>query len=339
MINKDMKMQNVKAIFRLVIVLFIMFSIDVTTVFASNSMNEGGISEEDYNNINSALNYMGYDGDDVVYYADMQEEIDDNTKHVVLVYDDTKIIGKYVTEELDGKEGECFIVDNSSGTPEEFISVEHSDLFEIEEQVIEETAGLDGAENEDWGRLTKSAAKYLTSSATVGSFINAELIGNDTNPTTGAGLCWAACGASIVNYYKGTSYTALDMYNKVKLGTGGIPVGNTSYQKAMYGMCGLKFDYVSRRLKFDDVISTLKSGSLIKYGVSRNGGAHAVVLCGAFRISSSYGFIYMDPNVSEGYVINYNDASVANSITGNFYYYNGQVRYDNVINAFYNFKR
>lgn len=333
--------KNIVKVFKVLVLMFFLFVFGTTTTQAAESVYDEDISEEDYNNINYALNYMGYDKDDVLYYTDLRDvSVEaDGSKNVVIIYDNEKTIGQYVKEKQNGREVECFIIGDGNTIIEQLIKEETDNLFEIKEQVIEEAAALDGAKNEGWETITKSAAGYLTNTAPVGSFIDVGLVQNDINPETRAGLCWAACGASIINYYTGNSYSALDVYNRVKLATGVNPVGNTSYQMAMYGLFSLKYEYVSRRLKFDDVISNLKVGSVVKYGVSRNGGAHAIVLCGAFRISTSYGFIYMDPNVGGAYVINYNDADVANTTTGDFYYYNGQLLYNRVINAFYNFKK
>ena len=75
------------------------------------------------------------------------------------------------------------------------------------------------------------------------------------------------------------------------------------------------------------------------YGLQNDESAHAVIMSGVFRINSYYGFIYMDPNVSDGYVLNYNEKSVANSTSGNFYYWNGQEQYNDVLCTYYKLEK
>ncbi len=65
---------------------------------------------------------------------------------------------------------------------------------------------------------------------------------------------------------------------------------------------------------------------------------HVIVLCGAFRISQSYGYIYMDPNIESGYVLNYLDLSViGNNADSRLYYYSGNNFYYKCNGMFYNF--
>ena len=54
----------------------------------------GRWSEEDYDHINHALNYIGYDEEDTVYYTDLKitRNEEDNMKYVSFVYDDERAI-------------------------------------------------------------------------------------------------------------------------------------------------------------------------------------------------------------------------------------------------------
>lgn len=140
------------------------------------------------------------------------------------------------------------------------------------------------------------------------------------------GLCWAACGASVANYYRGFSYDANDVYKIVQNATGvDVPKGKPATIKCMFSKLGMHYTYLERRLTYTEALKCLSNGKMIMYGVQGEVGGHAVVLCGVFRINSYYGYIYMDPNVQGGYVLNYNDSSAAKSTTGNFYYYDGDL--------------
>lgn len=60
--------------------------------------------------------------------------------------------------------------------------------------------------------------------------------------------------------------------------------------------------------------------------------------CGVFNISNSYGYIYMDPNVNSGYVINYVDYSlVTNTNNDTLYFYSGNMFYETVWRCYYGF--
>ncbi len=298
--------------------------------------------QEDYERINNTLNYLGYDEDDTVYYTDLQmtEEKDESIKYVSFVYDDERAIGQYMLEVSDDETNECFIINKESELLNELVTHLDGEEFEIsEDEILEEVSSSMEAENEYSEKLSKGQASYITGSATEGRFLSIGYVSNANNPTTNKGLCWAACGAAIANYYLNTSYTALTMYEYVRQRAGGIPVGNVSYQKGMFDMLGLDYDYVSGRLTFAQALICLKNGSVIKYSAQGSDGGHAIILCGVFRISTSYGFIYMDPNVSGGYVLNYNPSSIATTTTGNYYYWNGRSYFTWIYGTFYNFSK
>ncbi len=65
-----------------------------------------------------------------------------------------------------------------------------------------------------------------------------------------------------------------------------------------------------------------------------------VVLCGSFKISTSYGYIYMDPNEYSRLVINYMDYTQITSSSNDLYYYGGgSIFYLRCNYSFYNFSK
>ncbi len=156
------------------------------------------------------------------------------------------------------------------------------------------------------------------------------------------GLCWAACGASVSNYYRGTSYDAEDVLELTQIATGVEELeGTPATVKAMFGKLGIYYTYLERRLTYSQALKSLDNGNLIMYGIRGPWSeGHAVILCGVFRINTSYGFIYMDSIVRGGYVLNYNDQTVATTTSGDFYYYAGyQGIYTEVFCSFSNLQK
>lgn len=305
----------------------------------------GKWAERDYKYINQALNYMGYDEEDKVYYTELQGTVkeEDRVTYVSFIYDDERAIGQYIKEETKEDVNSCFIINRGSELLNELVKYQEGSKFNIDqEEITMEASAIEGAKNKGWQTISKGSAEYITGFAETGKFLSPGIVSNKTRYANGTdyGLCWAACGASIVNYYLRTSYDTWGVYNKLVKETG-LPelIGSAATIRCMFGTLGLRFDELGRRLTYTQALVALDDNSLIMYGIEGDYSKHGVVLCGTFRINSSYGFVYMDPNVIGGYVLNYNDQSVATSTSGNFYYYNGQERYTNVYVTYYNFEK
>lgn len=340
-IEQMSQVKRMKKFLCIISIALMTLNINVVNVFATEREEcKNDICEEDYNYINYALNYIGYEEGDAVYYTELYETCDEdnNKKYVSFIYDDEKAIGQYIKTESEEDEHSCFVINAQPNVFNSVINCYNGNEFDITDEDILEEAAVDGAQNEGWERISATNAKYVTGSAASGHFIQAPIIGNTNNPNTNKGLCWAACGASVANYYLGTSYSALSMCAFVRNVTHEEPVGSPEFQIAMYDALGFDYDYIERRLTYSQALTALENGSLIKYKMVSTVGSHSVILCGVFRISTSYGFIYMDPNISGAYVLNCNDASVAKTTSGKFYYYNGQVLFTSVESTFFNFK-
>lgn len=305
----------------------------------------GRWSEEDYDHINHALNYIGYDEEDTVYYTDLKitRNEEDNMKYVSFVYDDERAIGQYIKEECGEEVKSCFIINKESELLNNLVRCYEGSEFAINnEEMYIEAAATDGAKDRGWQTIGKGSAEYVTGFADTGKFLAPKIVENTERFTSEKiyGLCWAACGASIANYYRGTSYDTWSVYNQV-LKTTGLEqlLGSPATIKCMLSTLGLHYNELERRLTYTQALSALEDNSLIMYSLQGAEGGHGVVLCGVFRINSYYGFIYMDPNVTGGYVLNYNDKSAATATSGNFYYFNGAYQSTWVSHTFYNFEK
>ncbi|MCR4840442.1 MAG: hypothetical protein K5848_02750 [Lachnospiraceae bacterium] len=312
-------------------------------------------TDEQINRITGAIQQM-YDIDcDYVYAA--RAESEDTIAD--FIYTDDKMLGVYVTDKQTGMES--FIFDDSPVLYEmirkgeakvslkgEICVRSGDDVYPIvyaekasDHSGMAET-GIVSETGEDYEVISAGVAVYLSNMASQGYFINMPIIENDINPYDDySGLCWAACGASITNHYRPSSYQAISMccavYNKI----GYCPVGNEYCQKTMYSQVSqLSYVYYGGKLTYAIVTSSLAGGSPIVINVERTSDAtgHAVIICGSIHISTSYGYIYMDPNVASGYVLNYQAFSVLSSSSNPFYYYaGGPIKYDSMYRSFRSF--
>lgn len=173
-------------------------------------------------------------------------------------------------------------------------------------------------------------------------------VGNVENDklSNGVGLCWAACGASIVNFIMGTNYSAKSMFDKVNAAISGTPAGTVRNMKSMLDVCLLKYYQKSGKLTYDLVLDQHKKGSPIMcciWGANTETGVeggHVVVLCGSFHISESYGYVYMDPNVHNKLVINYMNYAQITSTSDDLYYFGGyEMFYNKCDYTFFNFSK
>lgn len=148
------------------------------------------------------------------------------------------------------------------------------------------------------------------------------------------GMCWAASGASIIQYKRGDiwSYSTWKNYNNLKKYYGGNPIGTVEWEKKMWEYHKLKMTYVSHRMSYNTVSKLMKNNKPVYCSFvhneknTNNNYAHAVVLCGSYHRTDldKYYYVYMDPNwAGDGvYVINHILSSELKNDTGNYFYYN-----------------
>lgn len=163
-------------------------------------------------------------------------------------------------------------------------------------------------------------ASLRGSSVTVTKELSVEHVSNDTSPNTGLGLCWAACIASIGEYKAGGNLlSALDVYNWALTNgyTGGhlFPLGIPSVElPTLNNLYSLSYSYYPVGMYFETTWSTLEQNRPIYAAISRSGGQHAVVICGAIDDSGTYYYYkLMDPNV--GYYVTIEVPYASNTFT------------------------
>ena len=341
---------------------------------ANVSDNASPEETSDYEEINYSLNYLGYDSEDTIYCTDYIEASGASgmdTK-VAVLYTDTEMIGEYVktySEETD-ETRTCFLVENNEDVFEALTGGESGSIeISVDGESIELTVDYDETEQEDIEAeefelreyqvdiTTQFNHKYYPTTASDvemmlkitsgadGAIVKVKNVENYTL-SNGAALCWAACGASIVNFIMGTNYSAESMFNKVNAAISGTPTGTVANMKAMLDICLLKYSSKAGKLTYNSVSAQHKKGSPIMCCMlgmdekKREEYRHVVVLCGSFHISDSYGYVYMDPNVHNKLVINYMNYSQIMSTSDELYYYGGyDVFFYNCEHIFYNFSK
>ena len=336
----------------------------------------GTVAEEssDYEEINYSLNYLGYDSEDTVYCTDYIEAFDVSgmdTK-VAVLYTDTEMIGEYVKtySEETGETKTCFLVENNEEVLEALTGGENGSIdVSVDGESIELTVDYDEGEQEEIGAEEFELREYqvdittpindayypttasdvemmlrITSGAE-GYLVKVKNVEND-KVYTGDYICWAACGASIVNFFTGMYYTARNIFDKVDGVVSGAAKGTIANMKAMFDICNIKYSSRVGKLTYNNVSAQHKKGSPVMccmWGIiekTREEFRHVVVLCGSFKISNSYGYVYMDPNVHTKLVINYMNYSQITSASDELYYYGGYgVFFYNCEHTFYNFSK
>ena len=134
---------------------------------------------------------------------------------------------------------------------------------------------------------------------------------SNATTSTGDGLCWAACVAAVSNYIKGTSYTALNIYNALNNAYSGTPSGTNEWISRGYTYCGMTC-YLRGTMSFFDLYSILHDqGKPAIWGVYPNSSSHdghAIVLKMLEGGDEYATFGFMDPNTSSTVYVKYDDS-------------------------------
>lgn len=224
----------------------------------------------------------------------------------------------------------------------------NSDEYEIE------TASINDSEyTTDFSYIGTHKKKYETIKNTKNTLMlyttKLDLIAN--GEINNQGICWAATGASIINYKRGGTVkcNARKVYYDLKKKYNADPVGNIQREKRMWEYYAISMKYVEHKLSFTDVLYLMESHKPVFCSFLHNeensakNYAHAVALCGCYYRTDlqRYYYVYMDPNMPMNgenvYVVNHIFPSELNGNTGYKFYYNpgnGDI-YNNWRYAFY----
>lgn len=137
--------------------------------------------------------------------------------------------------------------------------------------------------------------------------ISVPIVANETCPF-GHGLCWAATIASKYDYLSGNNIIAMDIYNELDAMYDEHPLGLPIWEERACNYLNMNYTYLDRMMDCGEILENIKVNNPISMSISRNGGAHAVLLCGItffndnsgiYRIMDSNKSTYVDIAVSE----------------------------------------
>lgn len=159
-------------------------------------------------------------------------------------------------------------------------------------------------------------------------------VGYVATPTfSGTSMSWIASAVALLRYKYSScsSLTTTQCYNALNARYSGAAQNTVECVTTIYVMygnsvgiayCGLNYDRVYLNLNQNNPMDC----AFYRY-TSATGSAvatHSVVLCGTYTSSSgTVYYIYMDPNCSDGYVINSIPSNTLNTNGSEFYYSNG----------------
>jgi len=148
---------------------------------------------------------------------------------------------------------------------------------------VEEVCSMESIASYDSRKLEYDSVPLLT-------------VSNATTQCCSGGICWAACHASIANYYTGSNYTALTYHNSENCTN--YKSNYHYYEKVFLNNKGISVSGPNTtQLTYSTLKSYVDSGAvaLLDLQAATAGGAHNVVAHGYIN-SSGYKFYYMDPN-------------------------------------------
>ncbi len=118
-------------------------------------------------------------------------------------------------------------------------------------------------------------------------------------------VCWAACVAMTSNYLNGTSYTALDVYDKVKSKYDDTTLGSPDCILEAYTKCSVSnIEYREKAIKANTVFTSLSSNVPVQINVSGYSNNkelyHAILITGIHLYSDYTVYTVDDPDYSDG---------------------------------------
>lgn len=111
-------------------------------------------------------------------------------------------------------------------------------------------------------------------------------------------LCWAACMASVVNYYQGKSYTARSLADYIKKPYNGAEMTPRSCMFYYNNWFNMDSEVIHTALSYDFVYNEAHAGKPIHAALyAKTGEGHAVLVRGCYYSNSVVYYRIMDPNV------------------------------------------
>lgn len=281
-----------------------------------------------------------------LYGTDLLKEIDDESFSIVSTKNNVEIRTKSKIYSLYGKNKYCGV--NKKNKYNNYKKIKYIDVTKdvnISGEKVDSVGMMeDNIVSGDYqtnfsyiGTHQKTLAKIKKTKNVKNLYmIPVKLMKNDEVQVGNAkyGMCWAAAGASIIQYKRGdiSSYSTWENYNNLKKYYGGNPIGTIEWEKRMWDYHKLKMTYVDHRMSYKTVSNLMKNNKpvycsfLHNESNTNNNYAHAVVLCGSYYRTDldRYYYVYMDSNWADNgvYVVNHIWETEMNSDTGSNFYYN-----------------
>lgn len=175
----------------------------------------------------------------------------------------------------------------------------------------------------DYEEINKEACILRATRASYSTvYRNVPFVSNTSVSENGIdwGLCWCASAASVVNYLKGTSYDAVDVFNEVMANDG---INKTTNERIVmaHTLFAVPTVFVNNALTTSNVHLSLSANRPFTISLES---VHAVVICGILNGDGLY-YRIMDPNYS--YYITVAVSSAAENDGSQFIYnVNGTAR-------------
>ena len=302
-----------------------------------------------------AVNVSEIDGEKVTafLYGNFDKYIPDNEKILVKSNEDgLSIVHGDIEEHISGKDAGKTKKSESEYTNAKKIKViDESENIEIQSDKIDgevdkviQTKGYN-AKNVTVGSHYRTPSQISSTSNKILYYMND--VSFRQNYNINGGICWAAAGASIIDFKLNTNFTTKNVYNSLKNAYGATPIGTDDWIQRMWNLYGVPMTYVSHRVSFNTIMQKLGSRNPImcNFFYSPDGQSltvgHSVVLCGCYYRTDlrKYYYVYMDPNYANSglYVVNHIPVSVLDYEEGTDFYYNdgNGLIFNNWISAFY----
>lgn len=135
--------------------------------------------------------------------------------------------------------------------------------------------------------------------------LSVPFVKNDSSPLSGTGLCWAACLASKINYEKGTSLTAIDIWNtcwdRASNEDTVDPEGTDLWVKTAASEYGISIQTQSGQMNTNQITSRLRQKDPAIAVISGKNSSnkevgHAILLNSFDEDADFYELSFMDPN-------------------------------------------
>ncbi len=128
-----------------------------------------------------------------------------------------------------------------------------------------------------------------------------------------SGQCAESCMASVFMFHgKGTNLTSDIVYQKILATYGNVGSGATKYTQG-FSCYGLTANHISSGMTFNDISTTLETNRrTIIMRLTRDGGTHAMVLCGWYFSSGTDVYYLMDPTTNSTISVSVNSSVKTN---------------------------